>query len=72
VQDWMLYAPSGEDCAQGTAHAPNGALDGLGCPGLDRGLPDRVRASDTPKRFALPRAVEFRGDVRVREHDSSP
>jgi hypothetical protein len=35
-------------------------------------LPDRVLASDTPKRFALPRAVEFLGDVRVREHDSSP
>jgi hypothetical protein len=36
------------------------------------GLPDRVLASSMRMHFALPRAVEFRGDVRVRKHDSSP
>jgi hypothetical protein len=35
-------------------------------------LPGHALAFGTRMHFALPLTVEFRGDVRVREHDSSP
>jgi hypothetical protein len=72
LQDWCSYAPSGEDCAQGTAHAPHGPLDGLGCLGLGMRLLGRVLASGMRKHFALPVTAEFRGGVKVREHELSP
>src|SRR5690242_1365290 len=73
VQDWCSYAPSGKDCAQGTAYAPyRPPLDGLGCPGPGMSLPGQALAFGTRMHFALPLTVEFRGDVRIREHGPSP
>lgn len=64
----VLYWPSGESCAQGTAHALPGPRDGLGWPGLDTALPHEALAFGTRLDFALPIAAEFLGETRVREH----
>jgi hypothetical protein len=57
------YVPSGKDCAQGTAYAPHGPLDGFGCPGPGMRLPGHALALGTRMHFALPLTVEFRRGV---------